>query len=95
MPIYEYHCGSCGHTFEVLQKFSDEPIKECPRCSSAVQRLLSAPALVFKGGGWYVSEFPSTDRKRGMKAEKGNGDGAGKKAPAEAKSTTQGETKSE
>lgn len=95
MPIYEYQCSTCGHTFEVLQRFSDEPIKECCRCSASVQRLISPPALVFKGGGWYVNEFPSKDREKGIQGEKGNGDGAGKKAQDEAKSTVRGKSKSE
>jgi putative FmdB family regulatory protein len=97
MPIYEYQCETCKHTFEALQKFSDEPIVECPRCSAPVQRLISLPALVFKGGGWYVNEFPSKDRKKGMNGEKGNGDGSKKKAEelSKSKSAAQKESKSE
>ncbi|MDH7500415.1 MAG: zinc ribbon domain-containing protein [candidate division NC10 bacterium] len=95
MPIYEYRCRSCGYTFEVLQKFSDEPKKECPRCSAPVQRVISPPALVFKGGGWYVNEFPSKDREKGMKAEKGNGDGTKKKADELTPSTANKESKAE
>jgi putative FmdB family regulatory protein len=93
MPIYEYHCESCGQTFEVLQKFSDKPTEKCPRCSAPVQRLLSVPALVFKGGGWYVNEFPSRDRKKGMEAEKGNGSGGQKKGESESKSVATEESK--
>jgi len=95
MPIYEYRCRSCGHTFEVLQKFSDEAMKDCPRCSAPVQRLISSPALVFKGGGWYVNEFPSKERKRGMEAEKGKGDGLKKKADESAKAPVREESKTE
>jgi|PlaIllAssembly_1097288.scaffolds.fasta_scaffold394286_1 putative FmdB family regulatory protein len=95
MPIYEYHCQSCGHTFEVLRKFSDPAIHECPRCSAQVQRLISLPALVFKGQGWYVNEFPSQDRKKGLDAEKGNGNGAKKKVEDLAKSSNKEEPKSE
>lgn len=87
MPIYEYQCRSCEHTFEVLQKFSDPPIQECPRCSAPVQRLICPPALVFKGGGWYVNEFPTPDRKKGMEAEKGGGNGSKKKTGEEAPSS--------
>jgi putative FmdB family regulatory protein len=89
MPIYEYHCSNCGYTFEVLQKISDNPVTECTRCASAVRRLLSAPALVFKGGGWYVNDFPTQDRKKGIDSEKGNGDGAVKKSQQEAKTPLQ------
>ena len=57
MPLYEYQCGSCGHRFEVIQKFSDPPATECPRCGGAVQKLVSSPAFQFKGSGWYVTDY--------------------------------------
>ncbi len=70
VPIYDYYCESCDKTFEVSQKFTDEPIKICKFCSGTVRKLLSAPAIVFKGTGWYVTDYPSSDRKKGMEAEK-------------------------
>ena len=57
MPLYEYQCKKCGHRFEKIQKFSDEPIKVCPKCGGEVEQLLSAPAVQFKGGGWYVTDY--------------------------------------
>jgi putative FmdB family regulatory protein len=58
MPIYEYRCHSCGKKFEALQKFSDEPLTVHPECGGGpVDRLLSAPALQFKGSGWYVNDY--------------------------------------
>ena len=57
MPIYEYQCESCGGVFEVRQKFSDEPLKVHESCGGAVHRLLSAPALQFKGTGWYITDY--------------------------------------
>ncbi len=57
MPMYEYKCASCGDVFEVMQKFSDEPLHEHPGCGGAVERLISAPALQFKGSGWYVTDY--------------------------------------
>ncbi|HEY4088764.1 MAG TPA: zinc ribbon domain-containing protein [Bryobacteraceae bacterium] len=58
MPIYEYRCQSCGKKFETLQKFSDEPLTVHPECGGGpVERLLSAPALQFKGSGWYVNDY--------------------------------------
>ncbi len=58
MPIYEYRCQSCGKKFEALQKFSDEPLTVHPECGGGpVERLLSAPALQFKGSGWYVNDY--------------------------------------
>jgi len=57
MPLYEYQCKKCGHRFEKILKFSDKPIKKCPECGGAVEQLLSAPAVQFKGSGWYVTDY--------------------------------------
>ena len=77
MPIYEYECRRCGHRFELIQKFSDKPRKRCPECSGAVERLISPPAIRFKGTGWYVTDY--ADKK-----------GAGKDAKGEAPDTAKG-----
>ncbi|MFB3854784.1 MAG: FmdB family zinc ribbon protein [Vicinamibacterales bacterium] len=73
MPLYEYQCNSCGHRFEMIQRFSDPLAADCPLCGGPVQKLLSAPAIQFKGTGWYITDY----------ARRGNGssaDGAGKPA---------------
>ncbi len=57
MPVYEYKCQACGSVFEVRQKFSDEPLATHDRCGGRVERLISAPALHFKGSGWYVNDY--------------------------------------
>lgn len=57
MPLYEYECDACGHRFEVIQKFSDAPIGTCPKCGGTVQKLLSSPAIQFKGSGWYITDY--------------------------------------
>ena len=58
MPLYEYECGACGHRFEIIQKFSDGPPDACPKCGKGpLQRLLSSPAIQFKGTGWYVTDY--------------------------------------
>jgi putative FmdB family regulatory protein len=57
MPLYEYQCKKCGHRFEKIQKFSDKPIKKCPECGGAVEQVISAPAVQFKGSGWYVTDY--------------------------------------
>jgi putative FmdB family regulatory protein len=58
MPLYEYHCQNCGHRFEVIQKFSDQPIAVCPSCGQGpVEKLLSSPAIQFKGTGWYITDY--------------------------------------
>ena len=58
MPMYEYECAACGHRFERIQKFSDPPVDECPSCGERkVQKLLSSPAIQFKGTGWYITDY--------------------------------------
>lgn len=57
MPIYEYVCQSCQHHFEVKQRFSDAPLTSCARCGQAVTKIISAPAIMFKGSGWYVTDY--------------------------------------
>jgi putative FmdB family regulatory protein len=57
MPLYEYQCKKCGHRFEKIQKFSDKPVKKCPECGGRVEQTISAPAVQFKGSGWYVTDY--------------------------------------
>jgi len=57
MPLYEYQCEACGHRFEVIQKFSDAPLTQCPACAGPVSKLLSSPAIQFKGSGWYITDY--------------------------------------
>ena len=71
MPLYEYKCAKCGDVFELIQKFSDEPLHEHPGCGGAVEKLLSVAALQFKGSGWYVNDYGrnGSDGKEKPKAE--------------------------
>ena len=75
MPIYEYECEKCGRRFEFLQKVGDEPKKVCP-CGEGgkLRRLISAPAIRFKGSGWYVTDY--AHKNSGPSAERREGDGA-------------------
>jgi putative FmdB family regulatory protein len=57
MPLYEYKCKKCGHQFEKIQKFSDKMVKKCPECGGVVEQMISAPAVQFKGSGWYVTDY--------------------------------------
>jgi putative FmdB family regulatory protein len=57
MPLYEYECEKCGHRFEKIQKFSDRMVKKCPECGGKVEQMISAPAVQFKGSGWYVTDY--------------------------------------
>lgn len=79
MPLYEYQCDSCGHRFEVIQKFSDPPVEACPKCGSAVRKLVSSPAFQFKGSGWYVTDYAKKD-SGGDKGSDKNGEKGGDKA---------------
>src|SRR5579863_7089989 len=69
MPLYEYKCGSCGKTFEVIQKFADEPLKIHPECGGEVVRLFSAPAFHLKGTGWYATDYGKGNGKTGKSEE--------------------------
>ena len=64
LPLYEYLCPKCGR-FELIRKFSDATVTECPTCGSEVQKLLSAPAIQFKGTGWYITDYARKDGKSG------------------------------
>ncbi len=72
MPLYEYQCDGCHHRFERIQKFSDPPVDVCPQCGKGpVQKLLSSPAIQFKGSGWYVTDYAkksSSESKDGKAA---------------------------
>jgi putative FmdB family regulatory protein len=57
VPLYEYQCKQCGHRFEKIQSFSAPEEKVCPTCGGEVERLISAPAIQFKGAGWYVNDY--------------------------------------
>ncbi|MFL6447068.1 MAG: FmdB family zinc ribbon protein [Bryobacteraceae bacterium] len=65
MPLYEYECENCGDLFEVIQKFSDDPLTQHEKCGGKVHRMLSAPALQFKGSGWYVNDYAKGNSKSG------------------------------
>lgn len=92
MPLYEYQCQQCNHLFERIQKFSDPPLKTCPKCGGPVEQLISPPAIQFKGSGWYVTDYA---HKSGS-SPAGNGHTAKTEASAsESKSETKTETKSE
>lgn len=82
MPLYEYKCEKCGNLFEVMQKFSDEPVKTHENCGGSVRRLLSVPALQFKGSGWYVNDYA----KSGSTKSGSDANGQSKPEPSASKS---------
>jgi putative FmdB family regulatory protein len=89
--LYEYQCTSCNHRFERIRKFSDPPLTTCPECSGTVEQLLSAPAVQFKGSGWYV-----TDYARKSSSSSGSNGKSGEKTeskPAESSTSSTTESK--
>jgi putative FmdB family regulatory protein len=80
MPLYEYRCEKCGDVFEVMQKFSDQPLTQHEGCGGAVERLLSAPAFQFKGSGWYITDYARAGQggKKDKEAGSKEGDSASK-----------------
>ena len=91
MPLYEYKCEACAHRFERIQKFSDPPVETCPQCAGHVKKLLSAPAIQFKGSGFYITDYGKSGSSTESKSEKA--DKAGSETKAETKAETKTETK--
>lgn len=95
MPIHDYHCDHCGHTFSAVQSYTDATLEKCPSCGKRPRKLMATPAIVFKGGGWYKTDSRPAQKDAGdSKAESktdgkadGKADGASDtaKGPAPAK----------
>jgi putative FmdB family regulatory protein len=82
MPLYEYECEKCGERVEIIQKMSDPPSKHCPKCGGDMRKLISSPAIQFKGSGFYKNDYPSSSSKSDS-------------SPSESKSETKTEKKSD
>lgn len=93
MPIYEYKCDECGFATEVIQNISDPPLKECSKCSGQLKKQFSPPAIIFKGSGWYVTDYPTQDRKEGMRKETGTADEKSKESNTKIANTEKAEVK--
>lgn len=95
MPIYEYQCQSCGKRTELLQRMADPPLATCPACGGEVKKLVSAPAVQFKGSGWYVTDYAGKGKDQG-KAKAGESKSESKAEPkSESKPEPKSESKSE
>jgi putative FmdB family regulatory protein len=70
MPLYEYKCDECGHKFEKIQKFSDPLESTCPKCGGPVHKLMSSPAIQFKGSGFYITDYAKKDHVASAKADR-------------------------
>jgi putative FmdB family regulatory protein len=101
MPLYEYECEKCGHRFEKIQKFSDKMVKKCPECGGKVEQMISAPAVQFKGSGWYVTDYankshsPSSEGggKDSKKDEKSKSESSSKESSSKESSSKEGSSK--
>src|SRR6204780_2559608 len=105
MPLYEYECKKCGHRFEKNQKFSDKMVKKGPECRGRVEQMISAPAVQFKGSGWYVTDYAnkshapaseggSSDSKKEEKSEKSKSDAPSKESSSKDSSPKEGSSRS-
>ena len=83
MPLYEYECKKCHHRFEKIQKFSDRMVRKCPDCGGPVEQMISAPAVQFKGSGWYVTDYAKKS------SSQSSADGSGKDSKKEDKSKSE------
>jgi putative FmdB family regulatory protein len=94
MPLYEYECESCHRRFERIQKFSDPPIETCPVCGKGpVKKLLSSPAIQFKGSGWYITDYAK--KSSGDTGSAGSTGTTGEKKPeGKSESSTKSDTSS-
>lgn len=91
MLTYEYECPRCPRVFEVRQRISESPLTTCERCGGPIHRLLAATPFILKGGGWYVTDYPSEARKKALSSESGEKTPAGS---SDGKSSTASETSS-
>ena|ERR1700704_4110456 len=92
MPLYEYECKKCHHRFEKIQKFSDRMVKKCPECGGPVEQMISAPAVQFKGSGWYVTDYAKKSSS-GSASDGGSSKDSGKDSKKEDKSSSDGSSK--
>jgi putative FmdB family regulatory protein len=89
MPLYEYECESCGNRFERIQKFSDPLVEICPTCGGKVRKLISSPAIQFKGSGFYITDYAKPSESSGRSSDKGSEKSSGKGADKGADSSSE------
>jgi putative FmdB family regulatory protein len=97
MPIYGYECTACGHNFELFRSISDPPLEECPECGGKVRKLLYPVGVIFKGSGFYSTDYKSTGKSgaNGSSSSESSGSSEAKPSGTEAKTSSEGTSKSE
>ncbi|MGQ0557816.1 MAG: FmdB family zinc ribbon protein [Nitrospiraceae bacterium] len=83
MPIYEYQCDGCSYRFEVKQSIKDDPLSTCERCGKAIRRLISSPGIMFKGSGWYVTDYSDKLKPPSSTGSETGGTSSGEKSSGE------------
>lgn len=86
MPLYEYRCSACEHQFEVIQSFSDKPLRKCTECGGKVEKLVSRTGFVLKGGGWYKTDYAGSGSSKKSSKDGGSSSsegGGAEPAPSE------------
>src|SRR5215472_8510194 len=94
MPLSEYACHRCGKTFEVMQKFADQPLTVHEDCGGEVERLISPPALQFKGTGWYVTDYARKSGSSGTNGSNGKSESKGEASKTDSSKTETSKTES-
>jgi putative FmdB family regulatory protein len=102
MPNYEYLCQKCGHRFEKIQKFSDAMLKKCPQCGGKIEQVISAPAVQFKGSGWYVTDYakkssalPASGSDSGSKSDAGKDSASSKDSGSDSGSNSKSDSRAD
>jgi putative FmdB family regulatory protein len=78
MPVYEYKCNECDKRFEIMQKITDDPLNKCRSCGGELKKLITNTSFVLKGSGWYITDYPSADRKKAKEKSKSAAEGKDK-----------------
>ena len=94
MPTYGYRCSNCGHQFEIRQSFSDEPLKVCPKCQGKLTKMVYPTGVIFKGSGFYTTDYKSADKSGESNGSKPSSDAKPEPKP-DSKSEGKSESKSE
>lgn len=92
MPIYEYKCSKCGHRIEIIQKMSDQPVTVCEKCNGAMSKVISPAGLVFKGSGWYITDYSSKGKSQAEPSKAVKTQDKKEEKPAEAATPAAGKT---
>ena len=90
MPLYEYECQSCKERVEIIQKFSDPPYSHCPKCGGDMKKLLSSPAIQFKGSGFYKTDYASGNSSTKSESSTSAGSSSKSESKSESKSDSSG-----